>query len=148
MVDVTIPSLLLYYSNLDSIHKAIFVYISGTIPTFLDGEMKSIRILSKLPVRAHNGGLFISRGRGMHAERVIDSFELIFVRQGSLSMHEDGHEFVVSKGQTLILYPGCTHGGTARIRIIYSFTGPLRPGGYFSRRIRSSANCLLGGPTT
>lgn len=76
--------------------------------------MKNIQISSSLPVRALNGGLFISRGRGIHIERVIETYELIFVRQGVLSMHENGHEFIVNAGQTLILHPDCRHGGTAQ----------------------------------
>ena len=66
-----------------------------------------------MPVHAHNAGLFISRGRGAHAERIIDTFELIFVRQGVLAMHENGQEFTVKAGQTLYLWPGQKHGGIA-----------------------------------
>jgi AraC-like DNA-binding protein len=63
-------------------------------------------------VKFDNGGLFISRGRGRHITRVIDSYELIFVRSGVLSIQENGHDFEVSKGQYIILYPVRTHGGT------------------------------------
>ncbi len=76
--------------------------------------LKSIKISASLPIRALNGGLFISRGRGIHIERVIETYELIFVRQGVLSMQEDGQEFIVYAGQTLILHPGCKHGGIAQ----------------------------------
>ena len=64
------------------------------------------------PVQFCNGGLFISRGRGRHITRVIDNYELIFVRSGVLSIQEDGRSFEVSKGQYIILYPGRIHGGT------------------------------------
>lgn len=37
-------------------------------------------IPAQLPVLAANGGLFVSRGIGTHPQRVIDSFELIYVR--------------------------------------------------------------------
>jgi AraC-like DNA-binding protein/mannose-6-phosphate isomerase-like protein (cupin superfamily) len=64
------------------------------------------------PVRAYNAGLFLSKGKWIHSERVIDSYELIFVRQGTLSMHENGNKFLIKPGQTLLLWPGRTHGGT------------------------------------
>ena len=73
----------------------------------------ALRIQTVLPVHAQNAGLFISKGRWIHSERVIDSHELIFVRQGTLSMHEEGREFVLEPGQTLLLWPGRRHGGTA-----------------------------------
>jgi AraC-like DNA-binding protein len=68
--------------------------------------------LSTLP-KAQNAGLFISRGRGRHAERVIESYELIFTRSGTLSMKEGDSDFAVGAGQTLILFPGRRHRGTA-----------------------------------
>lgn len=63
------------------------------------------------PVRAHNAGLFVSRGEGTHPERVIDSHELIFVRDGMLKMREDENCFEVAAGQSLLLWPGRWHGG-------------------------------------
>jgi AraC-like DNA-binding protein len=63
-------------------------------------------------VQACNAGLFVSRGRGKHVERTIDSFVLIFVRNGELGMHENGRHFDLHAGQTLLLWPGRTHGGT------------------------------------
>ncbi|WP_341677737.1 AraC family transcriptional regulator [Niveibacterium sp. SC-1] len=63
-------------------------------------------------IEAANGGLFISRGVGTHPRRVIDSFELIFVREGVLSLHEEGREFEVAQDEALILWPGREHGGT------------------------------------
>lgn len=74
--------------------------------------MSILHISSSLPVRAYSCGLFISQGKERHAERVINSFELIFVRKGTLSMHEDGIPFTVTAGQTLLLWPGRRHGGT------------------------------------
>jgi AraC-like DNA-binding protein len=57
-------------------------------------------------------GLFVSRGSGIHATRTIDTWELIFVRSGTLHMHEEGRPFAVEAGQTLLLHPGRVHGGT------------------------------------
>ena len=66
-----------------------------------------------LPLTAHNGGLFVSRGSGSHPERVIDSPELIVVRSGVLEMMEEGEHFRLGAGTSLILRPGRRHGGAA-----------------------------------
>jgi len=63
-------------------------------------------------LKACNAGLFVSRGKGIHVDRVIDSYELIFVRRGVLSMQEDKRDFEVGPGQTLLLWPGRRHRGT------------------------------------
>jgi AraC-like DNA-binding protein len=72
-----------------------------------------MRLAPSIPVRAQNAGLFICRGSGRHGERVINSHELIFVRQGELGMHEEGTCFKVSTGEMLLLRAGRRHGGTA-----------------------------------
>ncbi|MHC4914273.1 MAG: AraC family transcriptional regulator [Planctomycetota bacterium] len=59
-----------------------------------------------------HGGLFISRGRGIHPDRTIDSFELILVRSGRLGMGEEDRRFDLSAGDTLLLWPGRRHYGT------------------------------------
>ncbi len=60
-----------------------------------------------------NGGKFISRGRGRHPTRIIDSMELILVISGTLSIFELEKEFQVREGEFLFLYPGRRHGGLA-----------------------------------
>lgn len=67
----------------------------------------------RLSVVGSNGGLFLSRGIGMHPRRIIDSFELIYVKRGTLSIEEVDREFVVGPEETLVLWPGRWHGGTA-----------------------------------
>jgi AraC-like DNA-binding protein len=62
-------------------------------------------------VEALNAGLFVSPGFGTHAERVIDSYELIFVAQGRLDMFEENRSFALLPNQTLLLSPGRRHGG-------------------------------------
>lgn len=66
-----------------------------------------------MPIQATNGGLFISRGVGTHPRRVIDSFELIYVKRGVLDIEEAAHRFSVGAEETLILWPQREHGGTA-----------------------------------
>ncbi len=63
------------------------------------------------PIKSQNAGLFVSRGGAMHPARIIDSHELIFVKDGVLDMWEENQEFHVEAGQTLHLWPGRKHGG-------------------------------------
>lgn len=78
--------------------------------------MKKTPYLLRLPtdrlVKAANGGLFVSRSMGMHPKRVIDSWELIFVRSGSLHLREADREFQIHPHQSLLLQPGIEHQGT------------------------------------
>lgn len=65
-------------------------------------------------IRAQNGGLFVSKSADwVHPERNLSSFELVFVRQGVLHLHEEQREFDVHPGEALILWPHRCHGGTA-----------------------------------
>ncbi|MCE5198751.1 MAG: AraC family transcriptional regulator [Armatimonadota bacterium] len=72
----------------------------------------TMRIQANLPIRACNGGLFVSKQKWIHAERVIDSNELILVRDGVVKMWEEDRQFEVGSGQTLLLHAGRRHGGT------------------------------------
>ena len=58
-----------------------------------------------------NGGRFISRGRGRHPTRKIDSDELIYVIHGKLDVFEEQQIFSVKSGEWLILRKGRKHGG-------------------------------------
>lgn len=60
-----------------------------------------------------NVGLFVSRGKGQHPDRVIQSYELIYVSSGTLHIQEAGQRYTIQAGNTLLLYPGLLHGGTA-----------------------------------
>lgn len=62
-------------------------------------------------VEALNAGLFVSPGFGVHAVRVIDSYELMYVTRGRLDMFEEDSPFSLAPGQTLLLSPGLRHGG-------------------------------------
>lgn len=66
-----------------------------------------------MAVQVSNGGLFVSRGVGTHPRRVIDSFELIYVKRGVLNIEEQGVGFEVGEEETLLLWPDREHGGTA-----------------------------------
>src|SRR5260221_10208870 len=64
------------------------------------------------PLKAQNAGLLISRGPAMHPVRIIDSHELIMVKQGELDMWENDQVFHLEAGQTLHLWPNRQHGST------------------------------------
>ncbi len=63
-------------------------------------------------LKAQNAGLFVSRGSAMHPTRVINSHELIFVKQGELDMWEEDQIFHLCAGDTLHLWPNRRHGST------------------------------------
>lgn len=68
-------------------------------------------ITLNLPVAVQNGGHFISRGRGHHPARVLDSWELIFVEKGTLLINENDRAFSVGSGESLLLWPYRNHVG-------------------------------------
>lgn len=74
--------------------------------------MTDLRLNTSVSLKAQNAGLFISRGSAFHPNRVINSHELIFVKQGELDMFEGEQTFHLEAGQTLHLWPGRHHGST------------------------------------
>jgi AraC-like DNA-binding protein len=70
-------------------------------------------ISTQSALSASNAGLFVAPRYGLHPERELASFELIFVRSGVLRLWEDQNRFEISPGQTLILWPGRRHGPSA-----------------------------------
>jgi AraC-like DNA-binding protein len=72
----------------------------------------TLKLKTCFPVKAQNAGLFISRpNNSMHPTRVINSHELILVKQGELDMWENDKQFHLEAGQTLHLFPDRQHGG-------------------------------------
>ncbi len=72
-----------------------------------------LRLSETLKFEACNAGLFVSPARGIHPERVIDSYELILVRTGTLVLGEGTTVFALEQGDTLVLWPGRVHRGVA-----------------------------------
>ena len=70
-------------------------------------------ISTQSALSASNAGLFVAPGYGLHPERELATYELIFVRSGMLRLWENQHRFQISPGQTLILWPGRRHGPSA-----------------------------------
>ncbi len=76
--------------------------------------METLKIAASFSLKAYNAGLFLSRGKGMHPHRTIDSYELIFVDRGVLGIYEWENKFEIEAGESLLLFPGRKHGGTFR----------------------------------
>jgi AraC-like DNA-binding protein len=72
-----------------------------------------LRLSEASKFEACNAGLFVSPAHGIHSERVIDSYELILVRTGTLVLAEETTVFALEQGDTLILWPGRVHRGVA-----------------------------------
>ena len=70
-----------------------------------------LTLLTNCQIHSQNAGLFVSRGRGRHPTRVLDSYELILVKQGQLDIWEAEQTFSLTAGQTLLLSPLQQHGG-------------------------------------
>jgi AraC-like DNA-binding protein len=66
-------------------------------------------------------GLFISSGKGTHPDRVLNDYELIVVRRGTLSIWEDDVRFDVPPGHALVLYPRRRHRGATAFARDLSF---------------------------
>ncbi len=56
-------------------------------------------------------GKFISNGEWIHPNRVIDTYEIIFVTKGEVYINEDGTEYHVKPDEMLILQPHLCHCG-------------------------------------
>lgn len=72
-------------------------------------------------VRGLRCGRLVSRGRGRHISRVIDTWELIFVLSSKLGMFCGNESFLLEAGDALLLPPGVRHGGTAEYARDLSF---------------------------
>ena len=64
---------------------------------------------------------FISRGKGRHITRVMESHELIAVLSGELNMFEEERYFRIRSGEYLILQRGRKHGGLTNYSANLSF---------------------------
>lgn len=56
-------------------------------------------------------GLFRSQSGWIHPTRIIDSYEMIFVTEGTVYIKETDTEYEVSKNECLLLEPNKVHGG-------------------------------------
>ncbi len=78
-----------------------------------EGAANLVKVAPELGLEVVACGLFISSGRGEHPDRVLDSYELIVVRKGTLSLWEEDVRFDIGPGQALVLFPGRRHRAAA-----------------------------------
>ncbi len=57
-------------------------------------------------------GLFISKGQWCHPTRIEKTYEIIYVTEGEVHMREGENEFILKKGESVILSPYVSHMGT------------------------------------
>ena len=73
-----------------------------------------LELSMSLPIKVQNGGLFISRGVGSHPARRLQSWEIIFVEKGTLTIREGQTVFCVNAGESLLLWPQRLHIGVGQ----------------------------------
>lgn len=73
-----------------------------------------LELSMSLPIKVQNGGLFISRGVGSHPARQLQSWEIIFVEKGTLTIREGQTVFCVHAGESLLLWPQRSHIGVGQ----------------------------------
>jgi AraC-like DNA-binding protein len=115
--------------------------VAGNHREITNITQNSLVISTETGLRALNGGLFAAPGYGLHPERELTSFELIFVRSGVLRLwersyalgargerchaparpEENERRFEIAAGQSLILWPGRRHGPSAPYETKTSF---------------------------
>lgn len=66
---------------------------------------------NKTDVEYISSGLFKSDGTWCHPKRIIDSYEIILIHEGTAYINEDGIEYTLNKNDILILEPGKLHYG-------------------------------------
>lgn len=69
-----------------------------------------------------SSGLFQSDGKWIHPRRVIDSYEIIFMYEGTAYICEDGTEFTLRPDDVLFLEPGKEHYGFRESEEYVSFS--------------------------
>ncbi len=62
-------------------------------------------------VKYVSGGKFVSRGDWIHPDRNIDSYEIIFMLEGTAYINENGTEYVLNPHDALLLEPNVHHFG-------------------------------------
>ncbi len=74
-----------------------------------------------MELTADNAGKFLSRGKGKHPVRIIDSWELIWVVSGELKLFIGEKNYCRSAGGCFLIPPGVKHGGTENFPPSLSF---------------------------
>lgn len=74
--------------------------------------MKTLRLGNQAQLISDSAALFQTSEPGSHVCRTQGPYEILFTREGSLGIEEDGVEFVVERGQAVLIFPGARIRGT------------------------------------
>lgn len=81
-----------------------------------------IKINGDLKLEYVSSGLFKSDGTWCHPRRIIDTYEIIFMYEGTAYICEDGIEYTLRKNDILLLTPGKEHYGFRQSEEYVSFS--------------------------
>lgn len=71
-----------------------------------------LRINDSIKLEYVSSGLFSTSKKWIHPRRTIDSYEIIYVMSGEVYIEEDGIEYHLNRGDSLLLLPGIIHTGS------------------------------------
>lgn len=61
-----------------------------------------------------HAGLFTTDREWIHPDRTEETYEIICVTKGVVYLNDNGREYTLTKGQTLLLFPGVRHYGSRK----------------------------------
>lgn len=70
--------------------------------------------LNQVELRFSNMGLFVSHDPWTHPQRIINSYEIIYVLDGEFDMKEDDKTYHLKPHSIFLLEPGLKHGGVKK----------------------------------
>ncbi|MEO7719340.1 MAG: AraC family transcriptional regulator [Capsulimonas sp.] len=80
---------------------------------FSVGSSSILQAGVSVSIQAGDAGQLVSRGIGRHPNRIWPTFDLLYVQSGILGIQEDNTAFEVKPGESMLLWPGRHHWGTA-----------------------------------
>lgn len=86
-----------------------------------------LHLKALLPVQALNAGYLVTKGRGRHVERTMDTFEIIYVNSGTLGIFEEDMEYDVEKGRRSSCFRDAIMGEPGILTRTLLFTGSILP---------------------
>ncbi len=99
-------------------------------------------------VKNCGAGKFISNGEWIHPDRIIDSYEIIFVTKGEVYINENGTEYHLKPDEILILQPNLRHFGyktstSTEFFWLHWYGGPNMDSNMKHRKIENPYNISL-----
>jgi len=100
--------------NPKKIERNLALILAGSLLIRIGGEIQLMYLLktsTNPPLSYISSGRFVSSGQWIHKKRNIDSFVIIVGLEGTVYMEQNGEQYEVIPGSTLILLPHTTHLG-------------------------------------